>query len=86
MGRPKTIKKDNYFPTEEETKAMSWCIDKRIKVYPEPEGDEYRLVLEYPDNGKIQKVKSPDLYPKHNWTRKLYELYAHMYKKNVERF
>lgn len=86
MGRPKKKPQDKYTPTEEETKAMLWCIDRKIRVYPIPEGDEYSLTVEYVDNGRVKKVNSNKTYPKHNWASTVYSLYVDMYNKNVERF
>ena len=73
-------------PTEEETKAMLWCIDRKIRVYPTPSSDEYTLTVEYVDNGVIRKKTSSKTYPKDNWMKTLYNLYLDMYKKNVNKF
>jgi hypothetical protein len=82
MGRPKKQKQDKYVPTPEDTKAMLWCIDNKIRVYPIPTDNEYALEVEFVDNGRIKKKRSSVTYPKDNWSSKLYELYRHMYEKN----
>lgn len=81
MGRPKKQLQDNYVPTDEERKAMSWCIDRKIKVYPVPKDNEYELHIEVSDNGRIERIKSPKLYPKDNYLSTLWGLYLHYYKK-----
>lgn len=85
MGRPKKKQQDKYTPTEEETKAMLWCIDRKIRVYPIPQGDEYSLTVEYVDNGRVHRIESGKTYPKDNWASTLYNLYVSMYNKNVDK-
>ena len=53
---------------------MLWCIDRKIRVYPIPEGDEYSLTVEFVDNGRIKKVNSNKTYPKDDWLSTLYRL------------
>lgn len=85
MGRPKNKPQDKYFPTKEEHKAMCWCIDRKIKVYPIPSGDEYSLTVEYVEKGKVKKINSGKTYQKDQWLPTLYRLYTSMYKKNVDK-
>lgn len=86
MGRPKKKLQDKYMPSDEETKAMLWCIDRKIRVYPVPEGEDYSLTVEYVDNGRVKRVNSNKTYPKDNWCSTLYKLYVKMYEKNVNKF
>jgi len=85
MGRPKKKPQDNYLPTDSERKAMVWCINNYRKVYPEPDGDEYRIIYEYVEQGKIKKVKSPKTYPKTDYASTIWRIYEHEYKKYVEK-
>lgn len=81
MGRPKKIKQDNYVPSDQDTRAMLWCLDNKIRVYPVVKGSEYELEVEYVKAGKIKRIRSDKTYPKHDYNSKLYDLYKHMYKK-----
>ena len=81
MGRPKKKQTDRYVPTEEEQKSMVWCINNYKKVYPEPIGDEYQLVYEYVEQGKIKKVISPKTYPKHDYASTIWKIYLHEFNK-----
>ena len=56
MGRPKKIKTQEYFPTKEDYKSMSWCLKNRIRCYPKVFGDEFKVIFEYVDNGKIKQL------------------------------
>ena len=85
MGRPKKKPQDKYFPTKEEVKCMLWCIDRKIRVYPIPEGDEYTLTVEYVDGGRVHRIESGKTYPKDNWSSTVYKLYVKMYEKNVDK-
>lgn len=82
MGRPKKIIQDSYIPTDQDTKAMLWCLDNKIRVYPVPKLSEYELEIEYVESGRIKHIRSPKSYPKHNYSSKVYDLYRHMYKKH----
>ena len=86
MGRPKKKPQDKYSPTKEEQKAMCWCIDRKIRVYPILEGNEYSLTVEYVEGGRVKKINSGKTYPKDNWCKTLYALYVRMYEKNVNKF
>lgn len=85
MGRPKKKPIDKYVPTDEERRAMVWCINNYRKVYPELEGNEYRLVYEYVEQGKIKTVKSPKTYPKTDYTQAIWRIYEHEYNKYVKK-
>jgi len=58
-------------------KIISWCINKGYKLYPVPEGKEYRIVLEY----KGMKKKSELLYNKKKWSERIWEVYGLIYNK-----
>lgn len=85
MGRPKKKPTDKYIPTESERKAMVWCINNYRKVYPEPAGNEYYIIFEYVEQGKVKRIKSPKTYPKDEYTSTIWRIYEHEYNKNVKK-
>lgn len=82
VARPKKIKQDNYVPSDQDTKAMLWCLDNKIRVYPVVKDGEYGLEVEYVKAGKIKRVRSPKTYPKHDYNSKVYDLYKYLHKKH----
>lgn len=82
MGRPRKIKEDTYSPTKEDVSAMAWCLDNNIRIYPVPKNNEYHIEIETVSSGRINRIRSPETYPKDNYNAKIYELYRHLVKKN----
>ena len=72
----------DYLPTEEEKKAMVWCIDNRVcKISPlaATPGQASEWHLEIWTGSKWNK--SPETYgPTEIW-KKLYEFYKYYYEK-----
>lgn len=85
MPRKKKFPQDMYSPSQEERDAMSWCIDRKIRIYPEPVGNEYKLVVEYPENGQIKTKVSPKTYPRDNYASTMWKLYLYHYQKLVDK-
>jgi hypothetical protein len=74
MGRKKLVRYDrNYL------KAISYCIDNSIKIYPVPKSRK-EYYLEVNDNGKI--IRSPEAYNLKQWSDKIVELYTFYYYKH----
>jgi hypothetical protein len=61
-------------------KIISWCMDNGYKLYPVPEGKQYRVVLEY----KGMKKKSELLYTKKQWSERIWEVYGLIYDKQCQ--
>lgn len=57
-------------------KAQSYCFNKGYKIYPIPEGLEYRLEIDY----KGQKKLGEKLYSKTEWYDAIWELYDRIYE------
>ena len=85
MGRPKKIKDDPYYHTYEDRVAMSWCLKNKMRCYLKPLGGEYKVVVEYIQNGIVQQKESPNSYLKNNDSRVIAEIYRHLYDKNVKK-
>jgi len=85
MGRPKKIKTKEYFPTKEDYESMSWCLKNRIRCYPKVFGDEFKVIFEYVDNGKIKTIESPESYDKHSCSKAMWRLYRHQYNSHKKR-
>ena len=85
MGRPKKIKTEEYFPTKEDYESMSWCLENRIRCYPKVFGDEFKVIFEYVDNGKIKTIESPKSYDKHSTSRAMWRLYRYQYSSHKKR-
>lgn len=62
----------------ESLQAFGWCIRNGIRVYPKPEGEKYRLIVE---NG-LERIKSPVTYEKTEWADKIWEIYRHYYNES----
>lgn len=60
-------------------KAISYCIDNGIKIYPVPKSQREYFV-EVNDNGNI--YRSPDTYNLKQWSDKIVELYTFYYYKH----
>jgi len=69
MGKAKMI---NH---ETSLRAMGWCINNGIKIYPLPKGSYYELEIN--DNGKL--IRSGKTYTAAKWADKVYELYTYYY-------
>ena len=82
MGRPKKIKSEEYFPTERDRRAMSWCLERNIRCYHKPADGEYKVVFEYVEDNKIKKVESPGSYDKYESSKVIWGLYRHQYEKS----
>ena len=82
MGRQKKIKTEEYFPTKQDHKAMSWCLKKNIRCYHKPVDGEYKVVFEYVEDGKIKKAESPGSYDKYESSKVIWGLYRHQYEKS----
>ena len=61
-------------------KIISWCMNNGYKLYPVPEGNQYRIVLEY----KGMKKKSELLYTKKQWSERIWEVYGLIYDKQCQ--
>ena len=55
-------------------------MDNGYKLYPIPEGKQYRIVLEY----KGMKKKSELLYTKKQWSERIWEVYGLIYDKQCQ--
>jgi len=66
-----------YIPTEEEQKAMQWCIKNDIKVAVLP--TKFGLKVDINNRGK--KTVSPNTYTNAEALKKCWELYLYIYKK-----
>ena len=73
--KKKTINLQNH---TESLKAFNWCVERNIRIYPIPSATQYQIVI---DNG-ANKVISPKLYDKDEWSDKVWELYRHFYNEN----
>ena len=73
--KKKTINLQNH---AESLKAFKWCVERNIRIYPIPSATQYQIVI---DNG-ANKVISPKLYDKDEWSDKVWELYRHFYNEN----
>ena len=73
--KKKTINLNNH---TESLKAFKWCVERNIRIYPIPSATQYQIVI---DNG-VNKVISPKLYDKNEWSDKIWELYRHFYNEN----
>ena len=73
--KKKTINLQNH---AESLKAFKWCVERNIRIYPIPSATQYQIVI---DNG-ANKVISPKLYDKTEWSDKVWELYRHFYNEN----
>ena len=61
-------------------KAISYCMDKGIKIYAVPKSQREYFV-EVNDNGNI--YRSPEAYNLKQWSDKIVELYVfYYYKRN----
>lgn len=85
MGRPKKIKTKEYFPTKEDYESMSWCLENRIRCYPKVFGDEFKVIFEYVDNGKIKTIESPESYDKHSCSMAMWRLYRYQHNSHKKR-
>lgn len=56
-------------------KIISWCMNNGYKLYPVPEGNNFRIVLEY----KGSKKKSELVYTKKKWSERIWEVYGLIY-------
>jgi hypothetical protein len=59
-------------------KAFSWAQKVGIRIYPQPKGDKFILVLE--QNGKTRT--SGKEYTREEWSLRIKEFYIYLYKKN----
>jgi hypothetical protein len=85
MGRPKKIKDDPYYHTYEDRVAMSWCFRNKMRCFLKPfQEGEYKVVVEYVQNGIIKEKESPNSYLKNNASRVMAGIYRHLYNKNVK--
>jgi|TARA_R110002020_G_scaffold48945_1_gene139785 hypothetical protein len=57
--------------------AQSYCFKKGYKIYPIPEGSEYRIEIDY----KGQKKLGEKLYSKKEWYDAIWDLYEKIYAK-----
>lgn len=73
--KKKTINLQNH---AESLKAFKWCVERNIRIYPIPSATQYQIVI---DNG-VNKVISPKMYDKNEWSDKIWELYRHFYNEN----
>ena len=74
---------------EDQSKAMSWCINNGIKIWCDPniekkgkywyQNGTYSIVVD--NNGK--RTVSPETYTKKEVYTKLWELYCYMYDVNL---
>ena len=55
-------------------------MNNGYKLYPVPEGNQYRIVLEY----KGMKKKSELLYTKKQWSERIWEVYGLIYDKQCQ--
>lgn len=85
MGRPKKIKTEEYYPTKEDFKAMSWCLENRIRCYPKVCGDEFKVIFEYVDSGKVKTIESPESYDKNACCKAMWRLYRHQHDSHKKR-
>jgi hypothetical protein len=67
-------------PPSRNLEAQSYCLNNGYKIYPIPEGTEYRLEIDY----KGQKKLGEKLYSKSEWYNAIWELYDKIYEKNKD--
>ncbi len=67
-------------PPSRNLEAQSYCLNNGYKIYPIPEGTEYRLEIDY----KGQKKLGEKLYSKTEWYNAIWELYDKIYKSAVQ--
>tara|TARA_R100001480_G_scaffold118690_1_gene117892 strand:+ start:611 stop:865 length:255 start_codon:yes stop_codon:yes gene_type:complete len=81
MPRKKVSLMGSYNADEREDKAMRWCINNGIRIYPKPteRGTPSRWWLIIEINNRINQ--SPEEYPRNKVWEKLYEFYNYYYKK-----
>ena len=60
-------------------KAISYCMDNRIKIYAVPKSQS-EYYVEVNDKGQI--IRSPDTYNLKQWSDKIIELYTFYYYKH----
>ena len=63
-------------PRSRNLEAQSYCLNNGYKIYPIPEGLDYRLEIEY----KGQKKLGEKLYSKTEWYNAIWELYEKIYE------
>lgn len=60
--------------------AQSYCFNKGYKIYPIPEGLDYRIQIEYKGQTKLGEKT----YSKTEWYDAIWELYERIYKNAVQ--
>jgi hypothetical protein len=58
--------------------AQSYCFNKGYKIYPIPEGLDYRIQIEYKGQTKLGEKT----YSKTEWYDAIWELYDKIYEKS----
>jgi hypothetical protein len=58
--------------------AQSYCFNKGYKIYPIPEGLDYRIQIEYKGQTKLGEK----IYSKTEWYDAIWELYDRIYEKS----
>ena len=64
------------FQVPRNIEAQSYCLNKGYKIYPIPEGLEYRIQIEYKGQTKLGEK----LYSKTEWYDAIWELYDRIYE------
>ena len=67
-------------PPPRSLEAQSYCLNNGYKIYPIPEGTQYRLEIDY----KGQKKLGEKLYSRNEWYNAIWELYDKIYEKNKD--
>jgi hypothetical protein len=67
-------------PPSRNLEAQSYCLNNGYKIYPIPEGTEYRLEIDY----KGQRKLGEKLYGRTEWYNAIWELYDKIYEKNKD--
>ena len=67
-------------PPSRNLEAQSYCLNNGYKIYPIPEGTQYRLEIDY----KGQKKLGEKLYSRNEWYNAIWELYERIYKNAVQ--
>ena len=72
----------SYFPTDEETKAMSWCINRGIRMCPVYHSNtELKMVVEINIEGQNRVMTSPEVFDYYEYSVKAYKGYIYFYNK-----
>lgn len=72
----------SYFPSQEERKAMSWCINRGITIKPLYHSpSELKMIVRYKFGGEEKVMKSDEVFSYYDFSVKAYKGYSHYHQK-----